>query len=67
MNIRTNLLEEYVNFVDNTRKQSKNLWICKIILFIVIIIIFRYGYIYLYNHTYVYLHFICSYFIQIYK
>ena len=47
MNIRTNLLEEYVNFVDNTKKQNKKLWICIIILFIVIIKIFRYGY----NHT----------------
>ena len=27
MNIRTNLLEEYVNFVDNAKKQNKNLWI----------------------------------------
>ena len=51
MNIRTNLLKEYVNFVDNTKKQNKNLWICINILFIVIIIIFRYGYIYLYNRT----------------
>ena len=51
MKIKTNLLEKYVNFVDNTKKQSKNLWICIIILFIVIIIIFRYGYIYLYNLT----------------
>ena len=24
MNIKTNLLEEYVNFVDNTKKRSKN-------------------------------------------
>ena len=23
MNIKTNLLEEYVNFVDNTKKQNK--------------------------------------------
>ena len=27
MNIKTNLIEEYVNFVDNTKKQNKNLWI----------------------------------------
>ena len=41
MNIKTNLLEEYVNFVDNTRKQNKNLWMCIIILvFIVIILTF---------------------------
>ena len=24
MNIKTKLLEEYVNFVDNTKKQNKN-------------------------------------------
>ena len=50
MNIKTNLLEEYVNFVDNTKKQNKNLWIYLIIvLFIVfvfiIIIIFLLEYI----------------------
>ena len=38
MNIRTNLLEEYVNFGDSTKKQNKKLWICTIILFILIII-----------------------------
>ena len=37
MNIKTNLLEEYVNYVDNTKKQNKNLWIC---LFIVLFIVF---------------------------
>ena len=51
MNIKTKLLEEYVNFVDNTNKQNKNLWICIIILvFIVIIftnITFRYIQLYL--------------------
>ena len=48
MNIRTNLLEEDVNFVDNTRKRNKKLWICTIILvfiLIIIITIIRYGYI----------------------
>ena len=41
MNIRTNLLEEYVNFVDNTNKKNKNLWIFLIIvLFIVFILVF---------------------------
>ena len=30
MNIKTNLLEEYVNFVDNTKKRNKKLWICTI-------------------------------------
>ena len=46
MNIETNLIEEYVNFVDNTKKQNKNLWIYIILLlfivFILIIILFKY-------------------------
>ena len=33
MNIKTNLLEEYVNFVDNTKKQN-----FKIIILIVVIL-----------------------------
>ena len=37
MNIKTKLLEEYVNFVDNTNKQNKNLWICAIILVFIVI------------------------------
>ena len=37
MNIKTNLLEEYVNFVDNTKKQNKYF---KIIMFLIVIIIF---------------------------
>ena len=42
MNIRTNLIEEYVNFVDNAKKQNKKLWIFTIILvFILLIITFR--------------------------
>ena len=49
MNIKTKLLEEYVNFVDNTNKQNKNLWICMIILvFILTIITFRYIQLYKY-------------------
>ena len=32
MNIRTNLLEENVNFVDTTKKRYKKLWIFTIIL-----------------------------------
>ena len=36
MNIKTNLLEEYVNFVDITEKRYKKLWIFTIILFILI-------------------------------
>ena len=39
MNIKTNLLVKYVNFVDNTRKQNKNLWICTIILVFIVIIL----------------------------
>ena len=30
MNNKTTLLEGYVNFVDLTKKQNKNLWICTI-------------------------------------
>ena len=45
MNIKTNLIEEYVNFVDNTKKENKNLWIYLIIVlfivFILIIILFK--------------------------
>ena len=37
MNIKTILLEEYVNFVDNTKKQNKYF---KIILFLFAIIVF---------------------------
>ena len=39
MSIKTNLLEEYVNFVDTTKKQNKNLWICTIILVFMVIIL----------------------------
>ena len=46
MNIKTNLIQEYVNFVDNTKKQNKNLWIYIILLlfivFILIILSFKY-------------------------
>ena len=46
MNIKTNLIQEYVNFVDNTKKQNKNLWIYIILLlfivFILIILLFKY-------------------------
>ena len=47
MNIKTNLLEQYVNLVDNTKERNKKLWICTIIpVFIVIIFaivqVFRY-------------------------
>ena len=39
MNIRTNLLEEYINFVDTTKEQNKNFKII-IILFVVIFCLF---------------------------
>ena len=47
MNNKTNLLEDYVNFDDITKKRNKKLWICTILLvFIVIILtiirVFRY-------------------------
>ena len=46
MNIKTNLLEEYFNFVDNTKKRNKKLWICMNILVFILIILtiitFRY-------------------------
>ena len=47
MNIRTNLLEEYVNFADTTKKRNKKLWMCIIILELILIIliiirVFRY-------------------------
>ena len=37
MNIKTNLLEEYVNFVDNTKKQNKYF---EIFTFLIAIIMF---------------------------
>ena len=46
MNIKTNLIEEYVIFVDNTKKKNKNLWIYLtiflFIVFILIILLFKY-------------------------
>ena len=47
MNIKTNLLEEYVNFVDITKKRNKKLCINTIILVFILIIltiirVFRY-------------------------
>ena len=46
MNIKTNLIHEYLDFVDNTKKQNKNLWIYIItlifIVFILIILLFKY-------------------------
>ena len=50
MNIKTNLIEEYVNFVDTTNERNKNLWIYIILLLfivftLIIIIIFLFDYI----------------------
>ena len=46
MNIKTNLLEEYVNFVDNTKKQNKYFEI----FFIIVVIMFLFlCYMLLYN------------------
>ena len=46
MNIKTNLIEEYVNFVDKTKKRNKKLWICTIMLifivFVLIVLLFKY-------------------------
>ena len=39
MNIKTNLLEEYVNFVDNTKKRNKKLCICTITLVFILFIL----------------------------
>ena len=39
MIIKTNLLEDYVNFVNKTKKQIKYLWVCTIILVFIVIII----------------------------
>ena len=41
MNIKTNLLEEYVNFVDTTKKQSKYF---KILVIVIIIFCFLFYY-----------------------
>ena len=39
MNIRTNLLEKYVNFVDTTKKRYKKLWIFTNILVFILFIL----------------------------
>ena len=46
MNIKTNLLEEYVNFVDNTKKKNKYF---KVFLFLIVIIMFLLIFVLLYN------------------
>ena len=50
MNIKTELIEEYVNFVDTTIKRNKNLWLYIIMLIfivfiLIIIILFLFDYI----------------------
>ena len=51
MDIKTNLLEEYVDFAANIKKQNKNVWIFTIILVFIVIILtiitFRYIQLYL--------------------
>ena len=39
MNIKTNLPEEYVNFVDTTKRRYKKLWVFAIILVFILIIL----------------------------
>ena len=46
MNIKTNLLEEYVNFVDNTKKQNKYF---KIFIILIVLIMFLFLCFVLYN------------------
>ena len=42
MNIKTNLLDEYVNFVDNTKKQNEHFKIIEI-LFVVTLCLFLFS------------------------
>ena len=46
MNNKTNLLEEYVNFVDNTKKQNNYF---KTIIFLVVIILFLFLFLFYLN------------------
>ena len=39
MNIKPNLLEDYVNFVDNRKKRYKKLWLFTIILVFILFIL----------------------------
>ena len=51
MNSKTNLLKEYVNFVDNTKKQNKYF---KIIIILIVIIMFLFlFFVLLYNIQYI--------------
>ena len=49
MNIKTNLLEEYVNFVDDTKKQNKYFKIFKNLIVIIMFLFF----VLLYNIKYI--------------
>ena len=54
MNIKTNLIEEYVIFVDTTKRRYKKLWIFTIILvFILIILVIIRVFKYINEHTFV--------------
>ena len=51
MNIKTNLLEEYVNFVDNTKEQNKYI---KIFILLIVLIMFLFlFFVLLYNIKYI--------------
>ena len=39
MNIKTNLIEEYVDFVDTAKRRYKKLWVFTIILVFILIIL----------------------------
>ena len=47
MNIKTKLLEEYVNFVDNTKKQNKHFkmfsFVIAIIMFLFFFVVYKYS------------------------
>ena len=53
MNIKTNLIEEYVNFVDTTKRSYKKLWVFTIILvFILFILTFIRVFKYINEHSF---------------
>ena len=53
MNIKTNLIGEYVNFVDTTKRRYKKLWVFTIILvFILIILVIIRVFKYINEHTF---------------
>ena len=54
MNNKTNLIEEYVNFVDTTKRRYKKLWLFTIILvFILILLVIIRVFKYINEHTFV--------------